>query len=132
MASAWEQLGEIQRINQLRRQAQLGRAVNAVYHTKHFARFSEETLLKVASTAQSRLVVTETVDNVSTTHDAGAADFAIGPSRPGRLRATAPLDEPGQRHQQAFPHRRRAAHEHGDDVERHESSSACRKRKPAW
>ena len=67
MASAWEQLGEIQRINQMRRQAQLGRAVNAVYHTKHFTRFSEESLLKVASTAQSRLVVTETVDNVSTT-----------------------------------------------------------------
>ena len=31
MASAWEQLGEIERINQMRRQAQLGRAVNGVY-----------------------------------------------------------------------------------------------------
>src|SRR4030095_4815750 len=28
MAAAWEQLGEIERINQMRRQAQLGRAVN--------------------------------------------------------------------------------------------------------
>ena len=34
MASAWEQLGEIDRINQLRRQAQLARAVNGVYYTQ--------------------------------------------------------------------------------------------------
>ncbi|HJZ69363.1 MAG TPA: hypothetical protein VKF81_14665, partial [Blastocatellia bacterium] len=62
MAAAWEQLGEIQRINQIRRQAQLGRAVNGVYYSKHFSRFSEETLLKVVAPAQSRLVV-ETVDS---------------------------------------------------------------------
>ena len=49
MASAWEQLGEIERINQMRRQAQLGRAVNGVYHTRHFTRFSDETLLKVVA-----------------------------------------------------------------------------------
>jgi len=57
MASAWEQLGEIERINQMQRLAQLGRAVNAVYHTRHFNRFSEETLLKVVGAAQSRVVV---------------------------------------------------------------------------
>jgi hypothetical protein len=57
MASAWEQLGEIERINQTLRQAQFGRAVNAVYHAKHFTRFSEEALLKVVATAQSRVVV---------------------------------------------------------------------------
>ena len=57
MASAWEQLGEIERINQMQRQAQLGRAVNAVYYARHFSRFSEETLLKVVSSAQSRVVV---------------------------------------------------------------------------
>jgi hypothetical protein len=57
MASAWEQLGEIERINQIRRQAQLGRAVNTVYYTKHFKRFSPETLLKVAASAQARVVV---------------------------------------------------------------------------
>lgn len=57
MASAWEQLGEIERINQMRRQAQLCRAVNAVYHAKHFARFSEESLLKVIAPAQLRVVV---------------------------------------------------------------------------
>jgi hypothetical protein len=60
MASAWEQLGEIERINQMRRQAQLTRAVNGVYHSKHFGRFSEETLLKVVAAAQSRIVVAAT------------------------------------------------------------------------
>jgi hypothetical protein len=60
MASAWEQLGEIERINQMRRQAQLGRAVNAVYHAKHFKRFSQETLLNVVASAQSRVVVKTT------------------------------------------------------------------------
>jgi len=57
MASAWEQLGDLTAINQIRRQAQLGRAVNVVYHNKHFSRFSEETLLKVMAPAQSRVVV---------------------------------------------------------------------------
>jgi hypothetical protein len=60
MASAWEQLGEIQRVNQIRRQGQLGRAVTAVYHTRHFSQFSEDTLLKVLAPAQSRLVVEAT------------------------------------------------------------------------
>lgn len=67
MAAAWEQLGEIERINQLRRQAQLGRAVNDVYHARHFNRFSEETLLKVLAPAQSRVAIAETVDDRSTT-----------------------------------------------------------------
>lgn len=61
MAAAWEQLGDIERINQMRRQAQLGRAVNSVYHSKHFRRFSEETLIKVVAPAQSRLLV-ETIE----------------------------------------------------------------------
>jgi hypothetical protein len=63
MAAAWEQLGEIERINQMRRQAQLGRAVNAVYYAKHFNRFSDETLLKVLAPAQSRIVVAVTGAN---------------------------------------------------------------------
>ena len=63
MASAWEQLGEIERINQIQRQAQLGRAVNAVYYARHFSQFSEETLLKVVGAAQSRVVVESAVTN---------------------------------------------------------------------
>ena len=60
MASAWEQLGEIQRVNQMKRQAQLGRAVGVVYHARHLSRFSEDTLLKVLAPAQSRLVIDAT------------------------------------------------------------------------
>lgn len=63
MASAWEQLGEIQRINQIKRQAQLGRAVNAVYFARHFSRFPEETLLKVMGAAQSRVVLASSAAN---------------------------------------------------------------------
>ncbi len=67
MAAAWEQLGEIDRINQLRRQAQLARAVNGVYYTRHLSRFSDETLLKVFGVAQSRVIVETTdINNVTT------------------------------------------------------------------
>lgn len=57
MAAAWEQLGEIQRINQMQRQAQLARAVNGVFHGKHFANFAPDKLLNVVAPAQSRLVL---------------------------------------------------------------------------
>ncbi len=67
MASAWEQLGEIDRINQLRRQAQLARAVSHVYYTKHFSRFSDETLLQVFGSAQFRVLVETTDANNVTT-----------------------------------------------------------------
>lgn len=60
VADAWAQLGEIQRVNQIRRQGQLGRAVGTVYYTRHFSQFSEDTLLKVLAPAQSRLVVEPT------------------------------------------------------------------------
>ena len=116
MASAWEQLGEIERINQMRRQAQLGRAVNAVYHARHFSRFSEETLLKVVASAQSRVVV-ESAD-ANTRRDAVVAkDFAIGHPGQGRLRAVAPVDEPARRNQHPLPDGRRAAHRHRGQVE---------------
>jgi hypothetical protein len=60
MSAAWEQLGEIERINQMRRQAQLGRSVNAVYHTRHFSTVSDEVLLKFLAPAQSRVVIAAT------------------------------------------------------------------------
>jgi hypothetical protein len=58
MASAWEQLGEIKRINQMLRLAQLGRAVNMVYYRNVFHRLSEEALFNIVAPAQSRLVLT--------------------------------------------------------------------------
>ena len=58
MTSAWQQLGEIERVNRLRRQAQFGRAVNGVIHERHFRAFSPQTLLNVVAPAQSRLLAT--------------------------------------------------------------------------
>jgi hypothetical protein len=57
MASAWQQLGEVEKINQRRRQAQLSRAVNTKYHGKTFSRFSPETFFKVVAPANSRVVI---------------------------------------------------------------------------
>ena len=57
MASAWEQLGDIEKINQRLRQAQLSRAVNQKYHTKAFSNFSDEAFLRVVAPAQSRIVI---------------------------------------------------------------------------
>jgi hypothetical protein len=59
MASAWLQLGEIQQINQRKRQAQLSRAVNERIHLKTFNRFSEETFLRIVAPAQSRIILEE-------------------------------------------------------------------------
>lgn len=60
MAAAWEQIGDVKRINQLRRQAQFGLQVNTVYHTKHFNRFSTEAVVRLLAPAQSRVVVAPT------------------------------------------------------------------------
>lgn len=57
MASAWDQLGEIQAVNRRLRQAQLARAVSGALRAKHFARFDDPALLNVITPAQSRLVV---------------------------------------------------------------------------
>jgi len=59
MASAWEQLGEIEKINQRLRQAQLSRAVNDKYYNRSFNRFSWESFVKVIAPSQSRVMVTE-------------------------------------------------------------------------
>ena len=59
MASAWEQLGDIEKINQRLRQAQLSRAVNDKYHVKTFSRFSEEAFVKVVAPARARVEVEE-------------------------------------------------------------------------
>lgn len=57
MASAWAQLGDIQKINQRLRQAQLSRGVNEKYHAKTFSRLSEEALARIVAPAQSRIVL---------------------------------------------------------------------------
>ena len=125
MAAAWEQLGEIQRINQMRRQAQLGRAVNGVYHAKHFSRFSEETLLKVVGSAQSRVVSSRPQNGDN--DDAVAKDFSIGHPGQSHLRAVAPDDEPAQCNQHPLPDRRRAAHRHRGQAEHDIHCQLCKK-----
>jgi hypothetical protein len=55
MASAWEQMGEIERANQRLRQEQLSFAINTVLHVKHFERLDEESLLQIAAPAQARI-----------------------------------------------------------------------------
>ena len=59
MASAWEQLGEAEAINQRLRQAQLSRAVNRRYHTGAFAKFTPESFLRIVGPAQSRVAVAQ-------------------------------------------------------------------------
>lgn len=56
MASAWEQMGEIERANQRLRQEQLSFTINTVLHVKHFSRLKEDALLQMAAPAQARIV----------------------------------------------------------------------------
>ncbi len=56
MASAWEQMGEIERANQRLRQEQLSLTINSVLHIKHFKRLNADALLQVAAPAQGRIV----------------------------------------------------------------------------
>jgi hypothetical protein len=55
MAAAWEQVGDIERANQLLRQAQVARSVTGSLHVRHFQRMPEATLLQVTAPAHSRL-----------------------------------------------------------------------------
>jgi len=55
MAAAWEQVGEIQRANQLLRRAQVARAVGTSIHIRHFQKMPEATLVAVTGPAHARL-----------------------------------------------------------------------------
>jgi hypothetical protein len=63
MASAWAQIGDIQKINQRQRQAQLSRAVNDRLLDKTFRRLPEEAFLRVVAPAWSRIVLEERPPN---------------------------------------------------------------------
>ena len=63
MASAWEQLGDIEKINQRLRQAQLSRAVNTKYFTRTFSRLPEDSFLKMVAPAKSNIVLDEQMPN---------------------------------------------------------------------
>ncbi|MGH6635225.1 MAG: hypothetical protein ACRED0_03515, partial [Gammaproteobacteria bacterium] len=55
MASAWEQLGEIERANQLLRQAQLARAVGLAIHEKRLAKLRPDLLVQVTGPVHARV-----------------------------------------------------------------------------
>jgi len=60
MASAWQQVGELERANQLLRQSQLGRAVSATVVTKRLAVLPPSALLQVTGSAHGRLATAGT------------------------------------------------------------------------
>ncbi len=55
MAAAWEQVGEIERANQLLRQAQLARAAGTALYREHLSRMSAESLLSVTAPVHARV-----------------------------------------------------------------------------
>jgi hypothetical protein len=55
MASAWEQAADLHIVNQRLRQLQMSRSVGEVLHARHFAKFSDEQMLRVAGPALARL-----------------------------------------------------------------------------
>jgi hypothetical protein len=65
MASAWQQLGDVNAINQRLRQAQLSRAVNDRYHARAFAKFSPDAFVRVVAPAQSRILVASAQPNTA-------------------------------------------------------------------
>ncbi|WP_284035458.1 hypothetical protein [Neobacillus sp. 114] len=56
MASAWEQIGEIDRANQALRQAQLGRSVGTAILKSHLSNLPAESLLQLTGAVHSRLL----------------------------------------------------------------------------
>ena len=61
MASAWEQAAELQKVNQLLRQAQLGWRVAMSLHTRYIARMDPGVGLQVLAPAQARMLRTSPV-----------------------------------------------------------------------
>jgi hypothetical protein len=61
MASAWEQLGDLERANQRIRQEQLSMEINTVLHAKHFERLDPEALLQITAPAQARIAWIEAI-----------------------------------------------------------------------
>ncbi len=60
MASAWSQVGEVTRANQLLRQAQLSRAVGEKFLLKHLSRMGVASQIQTTAPAHSRLLVNST------------------------------------------------------------------------
>lgn len=59
MASAWDQMAEVQDANQRLRQLQLSCSIGKVLHDRHFSKLSPEKMLRIASPAFARLGLTD-------------------------------------------------------------------------
>jgi len=57
MASAWQQVGEIERINQLLRQGQFARAGSMSIYHHHFIKMSNETLITITSPVNPQIML---------------------------------------------------------------------------
>ena len=86
MAAAWEQLGEIQRANQILRQAQVLRAANQSVYTNRLQQLPDGVVLQVTRAVHGRLLSTST----ETIQLRMASAFASGPVAPAFRRILRP------------------------------------------
>ncbi len=110
MASAWEQLGEAEAINQRLRQAQLSRAVNERYHTKAFARFTPDAFMRIVAPAQSRFKITPAEPGSQGADALRTTTVAIVRAAGGRFAGGAQAVPPARRVQPAVHARRHVGH----------------------
>ena len=90
MAAAWDQVGEIERANQVLRQAQLVRAANQAVHRNRLERLPEGVLLQITRAVHSRVLATNTA-TLQVSMAAKAASGAVAPSFRRIARPRGPL-----------------------------------------
>jgi hypothetical protein len=81
MASAWTQAGDLARVNQYLRQCQLGCAVAASLHVRHFAPMAPDTGLQVFAPAHARLASAAAAAGTGRANELAARLRATGLSR---------------------------------------------------
>jgi hypothetical protein len=90
MAAAWDQLGEIERINQILRQAQLLRAANQAVHRNRLKQLPGGTALQVTRGLLTRFRST-TTDTLLVAMSANGAEGAVSPSFRRMVRPRGPV-----------------------------------------
>ena len=101
MAEAWDQAGEMAKVNQRLRQMQLSLAITSRLHARHVQRIDDDdTLWRFASPAQARLVMAAPA-NAGAGHDALDARRVVDADRCSRRRAMRRLSRPSRRDQPA-------------------------------
>ncbi len=80
MAAAWEQVGEIQRANQILRQAQLLRAANQAVYANRLQRLPDGVLLQVTRAVHARVLETTSATTFQFRMTATLASGAVAPA----------------------------------------------------